>query len=751
MSDFRAMFRAAYRDLSDIPYLLDAKSMRMMVDPILDFIDKPTVAFKADEAVMAEAIRDLIADRKHLRHGEWRPSQKRFCEVVEWNDFGKNVFAFKAKKQTPTLVQRTRDFIENEYPKRLEDPATKEYLEKLERGENNPELDQEFFDAWQDQIRTVKDKKLYESWRRHLFDEEVKETDLLCLIVKGVRSLLIKNMDEDGSIPPDAEITVRVKNGEKTSAWSDLNPRLVKLLRLEGQLIEKVLAPHVKFDFGKWLTAKGETRTQSAGANQIEFELSLKTGGEPAKAQVRLFWQPGFSSIALAWPEDVEAFRKAAGDGMVRVAGHHFELKQGAAIGGIPATLSDTSSFVDIAGGEAGATANPADHSVDADFFALIPANLDKAVASRTIEPEVRDIISTAVKSFGKAFGAVMTAIADHPASVYGSGLVEDQAFAFGELCRIARELLGNRTTVRETLLRPIVEFGLLPSSNGQAIVIPAWHPLRLLERRGKALDLAEFIGLAIGSKTTSVDGLERATEVQRAIFAEWFFPKIVSFELKSYGTVEDCAGYSLAVPIDSKVSGEQKLEATAGIACREFMMASDKFIELNPHEEGNFSAALYNADAVSLAGLVAKELEKRMSKKGHLRASLLITHDSSSRLREVYTKQNARLSGENLDERSPRASCRGSASASGGGCPEPGAPFEHRRRVPPRRLLQACQDGVGVRRRRVGGSGGRGRFPERVPTPAPDGFRRGRQHRYQCDRDIHDGIAPAARGRPVQ
>lgn len=650
VSDFRSMFRNAYRELSDIPYLLDAKSTRMAVEPLVQYLDAGAATFKAAEVDMADAIRDLIADRKHLRHGEWRPSQKRFCEVVEWDDFGKSVFAFKARKQTPTLVQRTRQFIENEYPKRLEEPATKEYLEKLDAGTNTPEQDQEFFDKWQDQIRTVKDKKLYESWRRHLFTDEVKETDLLSLIVKGVRALLIKNAEDD-VIASDAEITVKVKNGEKTSAWADLNPRLVKLLRLEGRLIEDALAPHVRFDFGKWLTAKGEARTQSAGANQIEFELSLKVGGQPAKAQVRLFWQPGVSSIALAWPEDVEAFGKASNGGAVRVVSHTFELKQGAAVGGIPASLGDTASFVDISGGEAGSTANPADHAFDKDFFAKIPASLDNAVVNRTIEPEARDAISFAVRTFGVAFGAAVTAIANDPGSVYSGSLIEDQANAFGELCRIASDHLGNRTTVREALLRPIVEFGLLPSSNEQALIIPAWHPLRLLERKAKALDLAEFITLAIGSETTSVDGLERATDVQRSIFAEWFFPKIVSFDLKPYGTVQDCAGYSIAVPVDSRVSGEQKLEATADIACREFMLASDKFIELNPHEEGNFSAALYNADAVSLAGLVAKELEKRMSKKGHLRASLLITHDSSARLREVYIKQNARLSGENLDE----------------------------------------------------------------------------------------------------
>lgn len=650
VQDFRNMFRTADRDLAGVPYLLDNKETRLDVGPVLTYLKTNRASFKSEEVKAAEAIEALIGDRKNLRHGEWRESQERFCGAVEWNDFGKSVFAIKARKKVPTLSQRTKDFIKDEFPTRL-DEATITYLEELEAGTNSPEQDQEFFTNWQDPIRTIKDKKLYESWRRHLFTDEVREPDLLSAMVKGIRSLLIKNASEDGFIASNAIIHIKIKNAEKASAWADLNPRLVDLLRLEGRLIEKVLGQHIQFDFGKWLEAKGENTGQSVAANQIEFELRLEIDGATSSTQVRMFWQPGHQSMALSWPEDIAEIKKGAIDGYARYVVTPFDLKQSGAVGGMPASLRDTSSFIDVAGTEKGRMANPTEHSASEDVFAILAAQLKSAVDARMIDGLTRDVMTDALEEFRKAYSKTLLHIHDAPSTLYETDLVETQARLFGQLCDVAREKLAHTNSVRETLLRPIVEFAVLPASNGLAAIIPAWHPLRLLERKSKAQDFAFFVDLAIQNTNTSVDGLERAANEQQRIFGEWFFPKIISMGLVPFVTVEDCGGYSLAVPVDSKVSNEQKLESTAQIACKQFMSASDRFIELNPHEEGNFSTALYNADAVSLASLVAKELEKRMSQKSHLRASLLITHDSPERLRDVYAKQNTRLSGSNMDE----------------------------------------------------------------------------------------------------
>ena len=650
VQDFRTMFRTADRDLSGVPYLLDNKESRLDVHPVLNHLETSQPSSRSEEVKAAEAIGELIRDRQNLRHGEWRKSQEQFCEAVEWNDFGKSVFAIKARRRAPTLSQRTRDFIRDEYPDRLDKP-TATYLDELEAGTSSPEQDQDFFASWQDPIRTIKDKKLYESWRRHLFTEEVRDTDLLSVMVKGIRSLLIKNASEDGVIASNAIINIKVKNAEKTSAWSDLNPRLVDLLRLDGRLIEKVLCQHVRFEFGKWLEAKGENTGQSVAANQLEFELHLEIDGEARPTQVRMFWQPGHQSMALSWPEDIAEIKKGAAGGHARVVAAPFDLKQGGAVGGMPASLHDTSSFIDVVGTERGRMANPTECGADDDVFGIIADRLSRAVDARTIDEGARDVVANALEEFRNAYSTALLHLHDDPSTLYGTDLIEIQARKFGRLCDVARERLAHTNSVRETLLRPIVEFAILPASNRLAAIIPAWHPLRLLERKAKAQDLAHFVDLAIRNESTSVDGLERAADEQQGILGQWFFPKIVSMGLVPFVTVEDCGGYSLAVPVDSKVSSEQKLESTAETACRQFMSASDRFIDLNPHEEGNFSTALYNADSVGLAGLVAEELEKRMSQKSHLRASLLITHDSPERLRDIYAKQNARLSGSNLNE----------------------------------------------------------------------------------------------------
>lgn len=649
IQSFRNMFRTADRDISGVPYLLDSKDARFDTGTALEKIAINRPAYTEQERQAADAIEQLIADRKHLRPGEWRPSQEHFCDHVDW-DFFKSVFKVGSRKKPPSLSQRTREFINDEYPDQL-DESTEGYLESLGTGNSTPEQDQEFFSNWQDVIRTTGHSKLYETWRRHLFTDEVKETDLLSTLIRGIRTLLIKNADDNGTIASNAVIVVRIKNAEKRSSWTGLNPRLVKLLQLEGQLIEATLRRHVHFEFGKWLDAEGDNTGRSASANQIEFELRLSDDDSTFTSQVRAFWQPGHQSMALSWPEDIAKLAKSELGGVVHHTPRPFQLRQSGAVGGMPAILKDTSSFIDVVGGDRGEMTDPIGQNVDEDVFVFILDQLKQSLASHIIDKNRHDSIAAALNEFQTAYSNAILQLHKAPSSVYQTDLIEKQAAAFGKLCELVHQIPRPSNHVRNQLMRPVVEFATVSADDHKATIVAAWHPLRLLERQAKVRDLANFIDEAIRNNSTTVDGLERAADEQQSILGAWFFPRVIAVNLISFVTVEDCGGYSLAVPIDSTVSNEQKLEASAGIACQQFMTATERFIDLNPHEEGNLSAALYNVDAVNLAGLVAKELEKRMSQKSHLRASLLLTHDDPARLRNIYAEQNTRLGNNNLDD----------------------------------------------------------------------------------------------------
>lgn len=657
--EFRIMFRGAEQEVANYVYLLDKTDKRVDTDQLLERLQENESGYSADEKVQADAIRALIADQKHLRHGSWQPSQENFCKTIDWNAFGKNAFGVQRRRRTPDLSERTRELLTEEFADKFEgNEAAQQYLDDLGTKDTTPEQDQDFFDTWQDELRSGANLKVYEAWRRHLFSDEVTSDDFQVAILEGIHALLMKTADDNGKIATGGKIEIKAKHCEKLSSWSSLDEKVYALFRQEARLLQNVLSSHVVFNFGRWLDQKAideATAQTKKDARQVEFEMGLIAddgSDSPLSHRVRIFWRPSVTSIAMAWPEDINALYEGMADGFIRVHTSEFSMKPGGEVGASPVSLYDTGTFVDVARGEEGRTADPASAPREEDLFVVISQELKDHEAGRHIDAQSKQAVLLALAEFRQAFTNAISGLKTDPENLYQTDLVKKQAQAFGQLCKVARERLNAKTNPRLTTMRKITEFGIVISATSEeGAVIPAWHPLRLLERQAKAEDLSVFVETILGVDTVSDDGLKRACDERRHLYKKWFFPEVISVDHKSYVALQDCAGYSFAVPVETAASDPQELETTASTASRQFLSVSDRYLELNPHEEGNFSTAIFNADTISLPGLIAKGLEDRMARNGHLRCSLLISHDSPERMRRIYATQNARLRGQNLDE----------------------------------------------------------------------------------------------------
>ena len=657
--EFRSMFRNTEQDVANFAYLLDRTDKRIDTDQLLERLQENENNYTPREKVQVEAIRELVADHKHLRHGTWRPSQERFCQTVNWKDFGKDVFGVQRRRRTPDLSERTREFIAAEFPQKLRDnEEAQQYLEDLRTKDTTPEQDQNFFHTWQSELLSASDRKLYEAWRRHLFPDEVISDDLQVAILEGIHALLMKTAGDNGKIATGGKIEIRARDYEKLSSWSSLDKRVYALFRQEARLLQNTLSSHIVFKFGSWLNKKAiqtATRQTKKDARQIEFEMGLisENGSDVSPAhRIRIFWKPTANSIAMAWPEDIKGLYQGITNGFVRVHPSTILMKPGGEMGGSPASLKDTGSFIDVTRREDGRTADPASAPREEDFFAIILKELDEHEFDRRIDTSTKEDIVAALTAFRQCYTDAIKRLATEPETLYSSDLIEKQARTFGNLCKTVREKLGAHSSTRRTTMRKITEFGIITSATTEEIaIIPAWHPLRLLERQAKAQDLAAFVETLLNIDSVSDSGLKRACDERRYLYQKWFFPEVISIRLKFYVVLQDCVGYSLAVPVATAASDPQKLEATASVASQQFLMIADRYLELNPHEEGNFSTAMFNADTISLPGLIAKGLEDRMRQNNHLRCILLITHESPERMRNIYATQNARLRVQNLDE----------------------------------------------------------------------------------------------------
>jgi DNA segregation ATPase FtsK/SpoIIIE, S-DNA-T family len=663
--DFRRMFRDADAKYSGIPFLRTSDDKRFDGEQIIGRIEEFRESHSQGRArpddpepVTLDAVEELVQTQNRLRRGDWFTCQSQLCEHLDWSKHGEKLFGVKTQKKTRNLPEKTREHFEREFPDEVANIGG--FLSDF-ADHQKPQSDdekEEFFERYESEIRS--DKRLYDDWRRHLFASTVKdEPDLLTAILEGVKTVLVKNMDSVQQTDSALRFYVTVKDSEKASTWEGLDKRTFALFRHEAQLLSGVLSGKVDFNFGKWLDpqviAAAEVQSRKE-ARVVELEMGILEvpSSTVSKFQkVRIFWRPsdsGKDSIALAWPEDVEALVHGTVEGKICLSKEFLTPKGTNASRNLPISLHETGSFSDVCGGEDGRTADPANASLDEDLFKKMFDQLedfsDRNIITQTAKHELFEILDR----FRDAFSVAIAAIHANPETAYQKELIGKQADLFGELCSKARTLLTDATDTRVTLLRDICEFGIVTSETSHDVaIIPAWHPLRLLERMAKAKEVSKFIDTISDDRLVTVDGLERACRKYTEMLAMWCFPEIIAINFKIYAAVEHSGGYSLTVRVDAKAGNLEALESSSRLASQHFMRVADEYLSLNPHEEDNFSTAIYNSETVGLPSQIAESLERKMAGRENLRCSLLITHDKPAKMREAYAQQTALLQGKNL------------------------------------------------------------------------------------------------------
>ena len=670
--DFRRMFRDSDAKYSGIPYLRTSDDKRLDGEQILEriqlFRDRLAQGqAKPDdpELNVLDAVEKLVKAQSRLRRGDWLPCQALLCKELDWSKHGEKIFGVRAQTKSKNLSEKTREHFDREFPNELSE--IEGFLSHL-ADPHTPLSDEEkeaFFEKYESEIRPK--KHLYEEWRRHLFASTVKdEPDLLTAILEGAKTVLIKNMEIVQQIDDGFRFYVTTKNCEKASTWEGLDRRTYALFRREALLLGGALDGKVDFKFGRWLDQQSidaTGRQSRKEARIIELEMGI-TEADPSVAaglqKVRIFWRPsesGKDSIALAWPEDIEALVQGISEGKACVSESFLTPKGTIPSRHLPMSLKDTASFSDVCGGEDGRTADPANTPVDGDIFKKIFNRLDKLTDQNVITVDAKDELLEALRAFRDTFTEAIKGIRDQPELAYQSesNAIRAQAKLFGELCSKARRLLSDATETRNTLLREICEFGIVTSETSHDVaIIPAWHPLRLLERLEKAKEVARFITTLCEDRKVTVDGLERACRKYSEMLAVWCFPEIASIKFKIHAAVEHSGGYSLIVPVDAKAGSLEALEASSRMASQHFMRVADEYLSLNPHEENNFSTAIYNAETIGLPSQIAEGLERKIAERENLRCSVLITHDKPGKMREAYAQQTALLRGKNAGSTAP-------------------------------------------------------------------------------------------------
>ena len=662
--DFASAFREARLEAGVYATLMTPKHERVDVSAVRVRVDEFQHDDEPEVIEALDAVRALLDDADMILPGGWRPSQETFCRKVSWERLGASLFGGRRSTSTESLGKRTLRFIEGNYGH----DVTKEDRDLLDSLPNTApreprDVEVEFFNRWQE--RLSREVKLFKPWQKRLFSNEVLGHDLLSAFAEGFEALIIAG---DAALVEMKEprILVRATQHDKARFWEGLDPDIHRLFCFELMALKALFGEHVVWDLA---AAEKYQGTGDAGGNEarkIDLELylveaedltdlgSLRTPPKQAP-RVKTTWQPGKSPkdepISLALIDDLDALAKAAaaGDSLFRPL--NFAPRSSAEGTRLSSTsLFERNSFSDVAQGQQGRTFDLVVRPQE-DLLGDLRARVQELERSRTLAGENVAAVMAATEAFDASYRKAVTQLAEDTGAAFASGLLEDQAEAFGALCRACR-LPATTGRAGQEIRALVAGIGVVASDGAEPMAILAgWHPLRLAERRGKIEELASFVEAVLTSRPARSADLSGAFQERRLARARWAFPEVVFAHDKTMIAVEDLGGYSLMVPADCVARNQEALEASAPSAAVKFMEGVDQYLEIHPHEATNLSAAIFDSESQTLPREVAREMAKRLHRQSDLRCDLVITHRDQDRMRKIYRNQNLRLGAENISE----------------------------------------------------------------------------------------------------
>ena len=149
------------------------------------------------------------------------------------------------------------------------------------------------------------------------------------------------------------------------------------------------------------------------------------------------------------------------------------------------------------------------------------------------------------------------------------------------------------------------------------------------------------------------------STPEQRADIQDFVNDRALTLTATYYGDVAVLGGEARQLLHESQALADCSLvesitaaqhslsDEPAEAAVAAFDRVGTEYLKLRPHERANFSVVILNADSENLPLAMANGLARRIEDDPELRCELVVTDDDPLRLRQVYERQNRRITHE--------------------------------------------------------------------------------------------------------
>lgn len=568
----------------------------------------------------------------------WNDSSQALADLEWEQDKVKSLFDGLRVKREP-LGRATLEFYEDELPVALSD-EDRDYLDRLDKRntrETNEE-DNSFYE--QHRIEIAHNRGLKVKWEKFVFGQPLEDDDFLV----GFLRILERLYEQAGATADSRSLIIECRRSRRD--WLEMNFDAVTCFARSYRGLQVLTRDHIDwqvphlFAFDQLVREEEKKgryeRSDSTkrSANQIKFifHLVIKRAGTETEFSSQLIWNFNPESVLAQFDDD---WRRLEANAFTHSRVNREVVSPKGRLQSLD--LEDTSTMMPVFRQDRGSLISAYDP--DQDLAAIFVRQLEQAFLQRRLTAVSKDSIQKAWNMFSEAYAQAVKDSAE-----FGSA-----AETWLTLTDKYRELLdclalhspGDRNHL--DLWQPVLSIGTTIVDGGPpcAIVTP-WHPMRMLSAAIKVRSIAGLTRLLLDSETVNFGD---ARMFFRDLASELVHPYYPEVCLGASGNQplllsisQICGDYSIMEapcrPEDAQSSTNDDPRAAAGIVIRLLR----RYLDLQPHEDANLTAVLYNCDSARLPQAVVQELSGLYEDGNEeVRCQIVLRHGDTRRLNDLY------------------------------------------------------------------------------------------------------------------
>ena len=569
---------------------------------------------------------------------KWNDEARALSEL-EWNaDKVAALFKGLTVTERRKLGKETTDFYDD-YPISLSDEEL-DLLRRLDqrkaREANEDEV--EFYEGHRTQL--LDNQRLKARWDKYVFGAPIECEDFCIGLLRSVGRLFEQTevMADKKSLRVEA-----IKRNQRHWVRDHSEDSMLYFVhRYRG--LKDILGGKVQwdlnglFDYEDIYQLERERQkklyrrntSSSKAANQIKFTISL-INGEGAAAEetaVQVIWNFNPNSVCCGFADDW-------GKTIKNPYCHNEIICETVSTKGHLQfiDLSNVDTMMPLGSQSRGCLVRTCkkDDSIEKEWHEELQKNLSQGF----LRPEGYEGLKNAWELFSKTYKEALQEFWN--IGVASSSVMKIEGAYVKLLKTLHKYAIGDKNRV--TLWSKILEIGTVRVEGPTtAVIIPPWHPIRLISIAVKAYQAAGLIRYLLETAIVNFGDRRLFFEDLCYELEAPYYPEVaVGMHGTEPVTLIQSDFYADYTLMESATKGKETTSENPTEITKSIRSIVQRYIELQPHEKANLSTVLYNSDSARLPEETVSSLSDMYEDEEEVRCQVILRHRDKSKLAALY------------------------------------------------------------------------------------------------------------------